>query len=764
MPVRLLRGSRYHEYISSMTHSVPARIIKALNVLIAAAVVFALGAVYWYLWRPLPQRSGALTAPVAAPVTVSFDALGVPHIRAASQEDAFIAQGYVTAQDRLWQMDSLRRLAGGNLAEIVGPGALELDRESRQLRLRRIAEEGYLRLPPEQRAAFGAYALGVNQFISTHLSDLPVEFTLLGYQPTPWSAVDSLLVCLDLYRSLTTTWRNDLIKRTMLAGGDAAKVNLLFADRSGSEPSPGSNGWAIAGSRSASGKPILSNDMHLEYSMPGIWYMSHLEAPGLNVSGVSPPGVPGVVVGHNQNIAWGITNLQFDVQDLYMEKMDDAGRYLFRGQVAQARQEREIIPVKGRRSVEMNVLVTDHGPIMIADGTERMSLRWTAAEPGLLQYPVIDIDRARNWQEFTTAIAQWAGPGANFVYADVDGDIGYHAAGKLPVRHGFAGDLPVDGASGDFEWDGYIPFEQLPSAYNPPDGIIETSNQNPFPVDFPDSVNGNFASPDRAQRVRGLLSARTGWHAQDMLAVQTDIFSAFNKFLAEQVVAAYDRRGSKNPALDPPVALLRAWDGHMDKDQAAPFLISLIYQHVHTSVAESASPGKGQLYNYPMGEPAIEKLLREHPDGWFESYDAMLLRSLVDAVDEAKRIQGNNPARWKYGAYLRIEIDHPVLHAAMQRIPAVGKFLDVFEIGPVPMSGSATTVKQTTRTLAPSMRMNADLGDWDRSLLNVQIGQSGQPLSGHYKDEWDAYYNGRSYPMQFKKIQATSTLEIRPEK
>ena len=468
-----------------MTHSTVSRIVKTLNVLIGLAAAAVLAGLYWYVWRPLPQRSGSVAAPVAAPATVSFDTLGVPHIHASSQDDAFIAQGYVTAQDRLWQMDSLRRFAGGNLSEIVGPAALDVDRESRQLRLRRIAEAGYLELPPEERAVFAAYTLGVNRFIATHLHNLPVEFTLLGYQPRPWSAVDSLLVCLNMYRSLTNTWRNDVIKHNMLADGDAAKVNFLFASRSGDEPPPGSNGWAVAGSRTASGKPILSNDMHLEYAMPGVWYIAHLQAPGLDVSGVTLPGVPGVVVGHNQRIAWGITNLGFDVQDLYLEKLDDAGRYVFRGQVEAARQEHELILVKGRRPTEMNLLVTRHGPVIIANGAERMSLRWTAAEPAFLQYPVLDIDRARDWQQFTAAIARWTGPGSNFVYADVDGNIGYHAAGKLPRRHGFTGDVPLDGSSGDFEWDGYIPFDELPSAYNPPGGIIATANQNPFPADYP---------------------------------------------------------------------------------------------------------------------------------------------------------------------------------------------------------------------------------------------------------------------------------------
>ena len=746
-----------------MTQSAVSRILKTVNALIALLAAAALAGIYWYVWRPLPQRSGTITAPVAAPVTVSFDKLGVPHIRAASQQDALIAQGYVTAQDRLWQMDSLRRLAGGNLAEIVGPRAVELDRESRELRLRRIAEQGYVRLLPEDRAALAAYTLGVNQFIATHRTELPVEFILLGYQPRPWSAIDSLLICLHMFRDLTNTWRNDLIKRSMLADADAQKVNFLFASRSGNEPLPGSNAWALAGSRTASGKPILSNDMHLEYSMPGIWYMTHLNAPGLDVSGVALPGVPGVVVGHNQRVAWGITNLQFDVQDLYLEKMDDNGHYLYKGQVEQAQQERELIPVKGQSPIEMPVWVTRHGPIILTDGAQRVALRWTAAEPGALQFPVLDINHAQNWEQFTTALKRWTGPGANFVYADVEGNIGYHAAGSLPKRHGFAGDVPVDGSSGDFEWDGAIPFDELPSAFNPPDGIIASANQNPFPPDYPYPVNGNFAPPDRAIQIRKLISARTGWRPRDMLAVQTDVYSAFSKFLATQVVAAYDDRHAGNPALEPAVGMLRSWNGRMEKELAAPFLISLVYQHLRSSLADVASPGKGQLYEYPMGTAVVEKLLRERPDGWFHDYNTTLLRTLMDAVEEGKRIQGSNINQWTYGAYLRIEIDQPVIHQAMLHIPGIGKYLDFFDIGPLPMSGSATTIKQTTRVLAPSMRMNADLGDWDHSLLNIMVGQSGQPLSSHYKDEWDDYYKGRSYPMQYKNVEAKSTLEFRPQ-
>jgi penicillin G amidase len=262
-----------------MSHSALSRAVRITNSLIAGAVLAAMALAYWFVWRPLPQHSGSIKTRVSGPVLVRFDTHGVPHVRASNLDDALFAQGYVTAQDRLFQMDALRRLAAGDLAEVVGAAALESDRESRRLRMRRIAERAYLDLPAPDRAAMAAYARGVNAFVNSHLDNLPVEFRLLGYQPRPWSVVDSLLICLHMFRTLSTSWREDLLKYDLLAHGDAQKVDFLFPVRSGGEPPPGSNAWALAGSHTASGKPLLANDMHLEYGLPGIWYMSHLEAP-----------------------------------------------------------------------------------------------------------------------------------------------------------------------------------------------------------------------------------------------------------------------------------------------------------------------------------------------------------------------------------------------------------------------------------------------------------------------------------------------------
>ena len=744
------------------------RILKYVNIAIAILLVVILFGVYWLAWRPLPQVSGTISAPISQRATVTRDALGIPHIHAASDEDALFVQGYVTAQDRLWQMDGLRRLSGGDLSEIVGPAALESDKEVRRLRLRRIAEASYVTLPAKDRAALAAYTRGVNRFISTHSDRLPVEFTLLQYDPRPWSVVDTILIGLHMYRTLTTTWPDEIQKRNLLAGGDPTKVNFLFPVRTGMEVAPGSllpiggelqpgsNAWAIAGRRTASGKPLLSSDPHLEYSIPGIWFAVHLESPGLNVAGVSLPGAPGVIIGHNDRIAWGATNLHFDVQDLYSETFEDrTGRYQFRGKIEQARVEREVIRVKGAPAFEQLNWVTIHGPLWLSQGRERLSLRWAAAEPGTFQFPFLELNRARNWNDFVKALSRYPGPGQNWVYADVDGNIGYHAAGQLPIRKNYVGDVPVDGASGNFEWQGFIPFDRLPSSYNPPEGLIVTANQNPFPPDYPYPVHGNFAPHYRSKQIRDMLSARSGLRPEDMLAIQKDVYSAFSHYLAGALVRAYENRRANNPDMVDALTILRGWDGQMDKEQAAPLIVALAFQHVRKAVADAASPGKGPAYETQMAPAVIEKLLRTRPAGWFRDYDEMLLKAFADAMEEGRRMQGRDIRKWIYGKYLTLLIAHPVGH----RLPLVAKY---FDIGPAPMSGSSTTVKQTTARMGPSMRMNADLGDWERSLLNLMIGESGHVLSRHYKDQWDAYYNARSFPMQFGKVAAKNVVTFTP--
>ena len=709
---------------------------------------------YRIAYLPLAQTSGRISAPISARATIARDSLGVPHISAANWEDAVFLQGYATAQDRLWQMDALRRLAAGELSEVIGSRTLEVDREARRLRMRRVAEEQCRTLPESDREALAAYARGVNYFIETHRGRLPLEFALLRYDPRPWSVVDSILCGLQMYRNLTSTWKEELRKQAMLVAGDAAKVNFLFPTRAGTEFQPGSNAWAVSGKHTASGKPILANDPHLEFSLPSTWYQVLLEAPGLNVIGVSLPGLPAVIIGHNQRIAWGVTNLGFDVQDLYLEKLNPrSGQYVFRGQIERARLETERILVKGAKPEEFQQWVTRHGPVNVEEGNRFIALRWTAAEPGSFQFPFLELNRARNWQEFTAALARFPGPGQNFVYADVDGNIGYHATGKLPIRKNYDGDVPVDGSSGDYEWEGFIPFDQLPTFYNPPQGWIITANQNPFPANYPYRVHGDFASPYRALEIRRLLTGHESWKPEQMLAVEKDVYSSFSHFLAGQVVAACDRRKPNKPELKDAVALLRSWNGQMEKRTAAPLLIALVWDHLRQMVAERAAPGKADLYSPQMAPAVMEKILEDGGRGWFQDKDEALVRALDAAYEEGRKGQGSDVNRWDYGKALELTIKHPV----GGELPLLGGY---FNVGPVEMSGSSTTIKQTTLKLGPSMRFIADLSDWDHSLNNITIGESGQFLSRHYKDQWDAYYAGRSFPMQFRKVDGKATLVV----
>lgn len=753
------------------------RVLKYINAFIALVVVAFLAALYWFGWRVLPQTSGAAQVRVQAAATIVRDARGVRHITAASIEDALFLQGYAMAQDRMWQMDSLRRLASGELAEIVGAGAVESDREARKLRLRRLAEAHAATLPAADRVWMSAFARGVNQWLDDNRARLPVEFQALAYSPRPWIVADSIVIGMHMYRTLSTTWPDKIEKAGMLAAGDKAKVHLLYPDLPGGDVQPGSNAWAIAGARTATGKPILASDPHLEWTFPSTWWQVDMKAPGFHVTGMCLPGAPGVLIGHNERIAWGVTNLHYDVQELYMERLDPAtGRYLYKGQLEQAARERERIAVKGRQPVEFTQWVTRHGPVIVEQPGTALALRWTAAELRSYEFPWVELNRAANWAEFRAALKRYSGPAQNFVYADIDGNIGYQATGLMPVRDpakfGDHGGVPVDGASGDFEWNGFRPWETLPSYYNPAGGIVVTANQNPWPASEPAAATpGVWSTPYRSRQIHAILAKRKGWKPEHMLRIQTDIYSAFSHFLAERTVAAYTKRGAKNASLAGPAKMLKDWDGHMRASAPAPLLVSLIYQRLRRAVAESATPGKGSVYSSQLAPSAVEHLLSARPTGWFDDWDAMLLRCFSESVDEGKRIQGEDMARWRYGLYNEVTVAHRVLSPlADQILPGyvqglLASLLGVrTKVGPYEMGGSSTTVKQTTKRIGPSMRFVASVGRWDESLANVTVGQSGHFLSRNFTDQWKAFTSGTSFPMPFVNVTPKDTLTLTPSR
>jgi len=399
--------------------------------------------------------------------------------------------------------------------------------------------------------------------------------------------------------------------------------------------------------------------------------------------------------------------------------------------------------------------VTRHGPIFALENGQPYALRWTAATPGGFTFPFLEIDQAKNWREFRTAVSHFAGPGQNFVYADVDGNIGYQASGHLPARKGCLGDIPTDGTRDLCDWPSYIPFEALPSVYNPPSGIVVTANQSTFASDTPFAVHGNFAAPYRARQIRDRLAAREHWNAREMLGVQTDVYSGFLHFLAKQTVKAYDSAGHGEARFPEPIDVLRHWNGQMENGQGGAMLAALLFAQVRQLITEQVAAGQGETMQTMVSTRAIERLLNERPPGWFPDYDAMLLRALTGALDQGVKLQGSLVARWDYGQYRQLTIRHPVA----SQMPILGKY---FNLGPVPMRGSPTSVLQYTGVLGPSLRMVMDLGNWDGSFTNIVAGESGQRFSLHYKDQWQAYLSGQSFPMPFDKTAARNVLTVDP--
>ncbi|HEX4169391.1 MAG TPA: penicillin acylase family protein, partial [Bryobacteraceae bacterium] len=556
-----------------------------------------------------------------------------------------------------------------------------------------------------------------------------------------------------------------------------------------------SNAWAVSGAHTSDGSPIVANDPHLSYGIPSTWHLVHLKAPGLNVIGAALPGVPCVITGHNEKIAWGVTNTQVDATDLYSEQLNrQTGRYLFKGNVEQALLDREIIGVRGQKPVALNIWVTRHGPILVEQSGKSYALRWTAA--GGFVLPFFDLDRAQNWDQFRSALRDFWGPGQNFIYADRAGNIGYQATGKIPIRRGFSSDVPLDGSSGNFEWNGFIPFDEMPSIYDPPSGIVATANQSPFPPNYPYEVDGTFSDPYRITQIQTRLRAPAKLSVSDMLAVQKDVYSSYDLFLARQVVAAFDAKHDNADVLvREAVDALRSWNGQMDKDQAAPLITeslngllgrSLVFGLLRPPAQSAADRGLGSKpqaaqektggrpktnVNYEIkARPdmpisilprpfIIEKLLRSRPAGWVSKNDwnAWLLTNLSGALQLDRAKQGSPVSHWKWGRSLEWKLNHPV----GQQLPLVNAY---FDIGPIPMSGSGTTVKQTTATLGPSERMVADLGNWDASVQNLTVGESGHVASRHYRDQWSQYYIGKSFPMEFEKVDAGDILRILPIK
>jgi penicillin G amidase len=727
---------------------------------------------------------------LSAKVTVRRDARSIPYIEAANDTDLYFAQGFETARDRLWQMDLLRRVARGETAEIFGKQSLEEDKRWRRFGFAKIADDSISFLSPELRAALEAYAKGVNAYIAA-LDDktMPAEFRILQYKPAAWKPSDTVMIGKILADGLSTTWRHDVLKASLanfdkqkfadlnnqvtpydlvLFGQDAAgaktaataaipgesalaqaakdeELRRRSLERVGlyMEDLAASNNWVISGSRTADGKPILANDPHLPPTVPGIWYMSHLSTPSMRVSGVTLPGVPGIVLGHNEYIAWGATNVGPDVQDLYLENMDTMPAGAASGG-ASITKRTEVINVRtsplktDTEPVNFEVTVTRHGPVIVTDGDKKYALKWTAFDPKNIEFEAFFMaNRAKNWEDVKNALRTYGGATQNFVYADVKGNIGWYAAGRIPIRRTGDGSVPYDGATNDGDWIGYIPFEELPNLYNPKSGLIVTANQRTTGTNYKYHAifSRDAAMPWRARRIYDRLSSKQKLDLDDARDAQLDIYNIPLAKFAKQIV-------DLNAAAPETIDLLKSWDGNMSAESKAPLIANEIRNCIANAIAAENKPVPASIIRErvlfrAVGEQQSRWLPASHrswPD-FFRGCEAIAKRDLA-----ASKRYGSDETKWTWGMATRSTFAHPLAVA-----PLIGA---QFVVPSAPLNGSGQTPNVASSV---SMRHIASPGNWDATRHVIPMGQSGDPRSPNYKDQFEAWRTGIPMIFPFSK-------------
>ncbi|GAB4129789.1 MAG: penicillin acylase family protein [Roseiflexaceae bacterium] len=744
------------------------------------------------LKRPLPRQRGELRLPgLQAEVQILRDHWGVPHIYAANEPDLFRAQGYVHAQDRLWQMEFQRRLAHGRLSEILGALALDTDRMVRIYGFGRVARQEVDLISPAARAALEAYAAGVNAWIEQNRQQLPIEFTLLQFEPEPWTPADTLVWAKVMALNLSGNWSTEILRARLIAALGAERANQLEPRYPADQPlivpegvnypraigeaalrqidaaqsftvqgaGQGSNNWVVGPSRSASGAPLLANDPHLSISMPSVWYENHLVGGAFQVAGACFPGVPSVVIGHNARIAWGVTNGMNDTQDLVIERFDPADplRYRFRDEWKTATLVREEIRIKGQAEAHIEeVRVTDHGPIIDtvagdptirAAADEALALRWTALQPaGRIVESILAINQASDWASFRQALANWHVPPQNFVYADVDGNIGYALGGDIPIRAKGDGRLPVPGWTGEFEWIGVVPPAEMPHSYNPPEGFAVSANNRIVSDSFPYTIPGEYLNGYRAARIRELIEQTTKHTAESFARIHADVRS----LPGLQLAALAGRLSANTPTERAARDALAAWDGQLTADSIAGTLYLFMRDRLlELAYAEAQEPfglktGVGAFASLPhldfleRATPGVLRRLAERDDAWLpagKTWDGLLGEAWQATISELTNQFGDQVDQWRYGRVHQLTIRHP-----LGSVPGLGR---LFNRGPFETGGDRETIcmGNLPRTfagapfyVAPSYRQILDLSDWNRSKAIHPTGQSGHPASPHYAD------------------------------
>lgn len=813
-------------------------ILKVLLVLVLVVVVVAAAGGFTLSRLAFPKTKGEITLDgdrLDGAVDVYRDDYGIPHIYADSLHDAYFAQGYVHAQDRFWQMDFQRAVGKGRLSEIFGDSQLETDAFLRTLGWARVAEEEWAAASPEARDALTAYAEGVNAYLGERSGvRLSFEYSVLkltnaGYRPAAWQPTDTLVWAKAMAWDLRSNLDLEIARAILTKEVGAGRVDDLFPPypsdrpvivpgfdegpddlveaRAVPEAAPllevvaarldllddlvgiagadiGSNNWVIAGSRTDTGMPILANDPHLGIQMPSIWYeiALHCTACDFDVAGFSLVGVPAVIIGHNERIAWGVTNLATDVQDLYIERINPENRnqYEVNGQWVDMDQLTESVLVAGEKPVNVSVRLTRHGPL-ISDTFEALedfdetagielpedyaiALRWTALEPSRLVDAVLGINRAGNWGEFREALGKWDVPSQNFVYADVAGNIGYQTPGKIPIRAGGDGRIPVPGWTNDYEWTGYIPFEELPHRFNPPEGYIVTANNA-----VTDDAYGYFLGRDwsygaRAQRIVDMIEEASGPISLDQVeAMQRDN----RNLIAEELLPYLTGFTGATPEIARAQAMLTEWGRgtrayQQDAGSAGAALFAAVWRQLLAATFDDELSADYQPEGRDRWLIALRPMLSDPADEWWddtltpttERRDEILARALNGAWRELEDELGGDPEEWEWG-----DLHTATFRNATFGESGIGLIEWMFNRGPFATSGGGDIVNATGwdaregyEVLAvPSMRMIVDLADFDRSRAVHTTGQSGHAFHRHYIDMADLWVVNATQPLPWER-------------
>jgi penicillin amidase len=801
---------------------------KALLIVMLLLGVLALGG-YGYLRRSLPQIDGTVrVSGLSAPVDIIRDADSVTHVFGQTKLDAYFGLGYAHAQDRLWQMEFQRRVGNGRLSEIFGTATIPTDRFLRTLGTGRAARSAWESLAPESKIELSAYVAGVNAFISTHHgSQLPPEFTMLRFEPEPWTGPDVLAWTKMMAWDLSKNYSMELLRHdvfsvigvrgaelfppypndglTILSAADLPRTLLKLSAteekrtrRQQQEDLPvlrssgvesswssafassidlpflgsalGSNNWVVDGTMTASGKPLLANDPHLEAQIPSLWYLAHLSAPEFDAIGATLPGTPAIVIGRNRFIAWGETNVMGDVQDLYLERLDAAGTHAeFRGVQEPLRLVNETITVKGAPPVTVVVRISRHGPLISdainannaeskktpkPDTLEPLAFRWTALDPeDPTVSAVLRVNQARNWSEFTGALRDFIVPSQNFVYADVDGHIGYYAPGHFPIRAVGDGTTISNGWTGEAEWTGWIPFDELPHTYDPPEHFIVSANERTVPPGYATGIEGEWSEPYRAQRIIDRLRQQSKLTVNDFASIQGDTFSLHAKALLPLLL---ERVHPLDAADARAVSILRQWNLDASENQAAPAIFQAWYYELLPAIV-SDELGPEFTADYQGLDRAsyrsrfLFRTLADRNNIWCDDVRTPARETCDDAASAAlhsgmarlTKQLGGDMGTWKWGAIHR----GIFAHSTLDTVPVLGRLLR----RTIPHGGDWSTVdvgmvyapKPFEQHSLPGYRQIVDLSTANDSRFLDAVGQSGHLLSPHYDDSLQLWATGR---------------------